>query len=165
MYNFYAVDNYEFEVILTDIIASKLPNEIFKNIIKQMNLNYQWVEMRKFFHLDNSPLNLEFNLENYKDNCEKYIPELTITFVYQQGYFFGNPTLYYITGPKKIEDLNKSVDVIYHLDNKSIKNYFYVNICIENFDLNMIKEAIITTKEELTYSIQKKYYENFFKGV
>lgn len=171
MYNFYAVDNYEFdnyiEVILTDIIASKLPNEIFKNIIKQMNLNYQWVEMRKFFHLDNSPLNLEFNLENYKDNCEKYIPELTITFVYQdyqQGWFFGNPTLYYITGPKKIE----SVDVIYHLDNKSINNYFYVNnnnICIENFDLNMIKEAIITTKEELTYSIQKKYYENFFKGV
>jgi hypothetical protein len=48
-------------------VSIKLPYEIFRNIVKQMNLNYQWIEIRKFYNLSNSPLSLDFDLENYKN--------------------------------------------------------------------------------------------------
>src|ERR1700730_8010396 len=187
MYNFYAVENEELnyeldkyiETILINIISIQLPNEIFGNIVKQMNLNYQWIEIRKFYNLNNSPLNLDFNLKNYENLCKKYIPSLTVAFVYQayqQGYLTGNPTLYYITGPKKFDNdkendekyLNKFVDIIYHLNNESMNNYFFCNNkCINNIDLKIIKDIIINKKEKngLIYSIQKEYYENFIKNV
>lgn len=103
MYNFYSVKNIEFnyeldkyiEINLINIFSIRFPNEIYKNIVKQMDLNYQWVEIRKFYDLKESPLNIDFNLNNYKSLCKKYIPNLTIAFVYQQGYLSGNPTLYY----------------------------------------------------------------------
>lgn len=78
--------------------------------------------------------------------------------------------LYIITGSKVFNEikendkeyLNNFVDIIYHLNNESLENYFsYNNKYINNTNLNNIKDIIINKKESdgLIYSIQKDYYE------
>ena len=57
-------DNYIFQILLNIL---QLPDVIIRNLIEVMNLNYQWVEIRKFYNLEDSPLDLEFNLINYKN--------------------------------------------------------------------------------------------------
>ncbi len=101
MYNFYTINSKVFnndldiyiEIILNDIF-SKMPKETIKNIVKYMDLNYQWIEIRKFYRLNNSPLTLDFNLENYKNICKKYLSNLTIIFNDLFSYYILDTLLY-----------------------------------------------------------------------
>jgi hypothetical protein len=186
MYDSYCIDNYEFnyelnkyiELNLVDIFFNILPNEIIKNIVENMDLNYQWVKIRKEFNLKNTPLNLDFNLQNYKYICKKFLSNLTIAFVYQdyqQGYISGLPDIYFLSTPKEFdllkkndnEYLDKFVDIIYYLNNSSISNYFSsINFYIEQYDEDIFKKKIIKDiKNERKRKIREDYYESFIKDV
>lgn len=179
MYSFYATRNYNINQELNNYILTSLNNilskkdilsiEIIENIVNNMDLNYQWIEIRKFFNLENAPLNLDFNLENYKDICKKYLTNITIAFIYndyQAGYLSGNPTLYFLStfkifDVKKQNDyeyLREFVDIIYHI-NKSSESFSFNSIYIENLNIQEIKNIIVNGKDD--YDMKKNYYENF----
>ncbi len=97
--NIYTIEDKIFNIDLHKYIEEELQNifnnvfpyEIVKNIIENMDLNYQWIKIRKKYDLKKSPINLDFNINNYQDICNKYLTNLTIVFIFTNYHFYGFP--------------------------------------------------------------------------
>lgn len=168
MHNLYSISNSIFnddlgnyiEIILKDIFL-KIPIEIIKNIVKYMDLNYQWIEIRKIYKIDNSPLTLDFNLKNYKNICKKYLSNLTIIFIYGNHPFYrSGPDLYYIVKPLNFK-YDKTVDIIYNINNFTVYNNIPDNcICVNNLNIDDIRKI-----KNISDRYKKQHFEKFNENV
>lgn len=161
--------------ILYNIFKDIIPSEIIKNIhnyLKDDDLNYQWLEIRKKYNLFNSPLNLDFNLNNYKELCSKYMKNLNIAFVFNTTMYpvssgFKKSVYFYFlysTNPD-IKEINinslKKIHVIYNIgdeviavsDKKMILNLTNLNI---KEMYNKIENINIYNDEMLIYCFNNK---------
>ena len=147
-------DNYIFQILLNIL---QLPDVIIRNLIEVMNLNYQWVEIRKLYNLEDSPLDLEFNLTNYKNICKKYIPHVSICFIDVTSLNIF-PSLYFIEGPEK--DINK-VDVVYHLNHSNI----FSDLTVNNMYINISDSESILNVKKLVGEHNKEMFESYMNYI
>lgn len=140
---------------LKNILYNKIPYEIIENIVKNMDINYQWVEIRKRYNLIDSPLSLDFNLENYKNLCKNYLPNLSIAFIYSTN----NNIFYYLFGNHLIDEniIYQKIDIFYYLNYDSVNfidsgiDFDYFNKyakCINNLKIEEIKKIFADINDE-----------------
>lgn len=140
---------------LYNILCNKIHYEIIDNILDNMDINYQWIQIRKMYNLVNAPLNLDFNVKNYKNICEKYLTNLTIAFIVNKNEYYeypGNdtPILYYLFTTKFVNYKNiddNQIDLFYSLTKESANIHSlyekgYEPICINNLKLEEIEKQI-----------------------
>lgn len=143
-------------------LLKKLPVEIVENILENIRniINYQWLELRINNNLIDSPLFLDFNINNYEKNCRKYLPEKTFAFIYN----IEKLTLIFITGPnKKVIENVSYPSLMYTLRNK-IDFVYPLNF----LTFNDKKNLLIRTPEDLLNvknTLEKINFEKFFKEV
>lgn len=174
--NIYVIEDEIFNIELYDyikkelkrIIDNILPYEIIECIIKNMDINYQWIEIRKKYNLINSPINLDFNIDNYQCICKKYLTNLKIAFIFTFWDYSGineSPILYFLYDNNKQYDnnLNKDIDIIYSLNYQSCyihSLYLKESICINNLNLNNLENLF-----EEKFSSYRNWYLEFIDEV
>lgn len=173
--------------ILYNIFKDKIPSEVIKNIhnyLKDDDLNYQWLEIRKKYNLFNSPLNLDFNLNNYKELCSKYMKNFNIAFVFnsimhpvRSGFEIGVYFYFLYSTNPDIKEINintlKKIHVIYNIgdeviavsDKKMILNLTNLNIKemyneIENMNIYNDDMLIYCFNDKVIKSEKWKSYLN-----
>jgi hypothetical protein len=166
--------------------------EIIENIIRNMDLNYQWIIIRKKYNLIHSPINLDFNIENYTYICNKYLSDLTIVFLYgydkhKETEFWTLPEKLYLLVTKnnslykkQLTDIKGHIDIFYCLNNGSISSlkdlhwvypiyYNNTNQIINYVNTKRYNDIKVIDEEIRDYSIYEHniniYYNTFIKKV